>query len=223
MYGTPEETPHAREQASRQQLDADLRALQKLPRDELASRHRARLSFLNFGIAQRSPDCGRRRHIKRRRETSRIRQSLERAMVAERAGVWIPYIGAGARLTFAALEPAEHDHLARQHEFRADAETEWEAKANRRTCEQRKSSKHGPSTTGFQSPRFASTKPHRAKPRESTPFSRPELNEIERVSEQKDSMAERVGFEPTVPLRVHLISSQARSTELRHLSAGERG
>ena len=33
-------------------------------------------------------------------------------------------------------------------------------------------------------------------------------------------MAERVGFEPTVPLRVHLISSQARSTELRHLSAG---
>ncbi len=32
------------------------------------------------------------------------------------------------------------------------------------------------------------------------------------------SLAERVGFEPTVPLRVHLISSQARSTELRHLS-----
>ena len=32
-------------------------------------------------------------------------------------------------------------------------------------------------------------------------------------------MAERVGFEPTVPLRVHLISSQARSTGLRHLSA----
>jgi translation initiation factor IF-1 len=31
-------------------------------------------------------------------------------------------------------------------------------------------------------------------------------------------MAERVGFEPTVPLRVHLISSQARSTGLRHLS-----
>ena len=33
-------------------------------------------------------------------------------------------------------------------------------------------------------------------------------------------MAERVGFEPTVPLQVHLISNQARSTELRHLSAG---
>jgi hypothetical protein len=33
------------------------------------------------------------------------------------------------------------------------------------------------------------------------------------------AMAERVGFEPTVPLRVHLISSQARSTGLRHLSA----
>ena len=32
-------------------------------------------------------------------------------------------------------------------------------------------------------------------------------------------MAERVGFEPTDPLRGHLISSQARSTELRHLSA----
>ncbi len=32
-------------------------------------------------------------------------------------------------------------------------------------------------------------------------------------------LAERVGFEPTVPLRVHLISSQARSTGLRHLSA----
>ena len=32
-------------------------------------------------------------------------------------------------------------------------------------------------------------------------------------------MAERVGFEPTVGLRLHLISSQARSTELRHLSA----
>ncbi len=31
-------------------------------------------------------------------------------------------------------------------------------------------------------------------------------------------MAEREGFEPTVPLRVHLISSQARSTGLRHLS-----
>ena len=33
-------------------------------------------------------------------------------------------------------------------------------------------------------------------------------------------MAERVGFEPTEGLRLHLISSQARSTELRHLSAG---
>ncbi len=32
-------------------------------------------------------------------------------------------------------------------------------------------------------------------------------------------MAERVGFEPTVPLQVHLISNQARSTGLRHLSA----
>ena len=31
-------------------------------------------------------------------------------------------------------------------------------------------------------------------------------------------MAERVGFQPTVPFRVHLISSQARSTGLRHLS-----
>ena len=31
-------------------------------------------------------------------------------------------------------------------------------------------------------------------------------------------MAEREGFEPPVPLRVHLISSQARSTGLRHLS-----
>ena len=35
-------------------------------------------------------------------------------------------------------------------------------------------------------------------------------------------MAERVGFEPTVPLRVHLISSQGRSTGLRHLSARSR-
>ena len=33
-------------------------------------------------------------------------------------------------------------------------------------------------------------------------------------------MAERVGFEPTVPLQVHLISNQARSTGLRHLSEG---
>ena len=33
-------------------------------------------------------------------------------------------------------------------------------------------------------------------------------------------MAERVGFEPTVPVKVHLISNQARSTGLRHLSAG---
>ena len=33
-------------------------------------------------------------------------------------------------------------------------------------------------------------------------------------------MAERVGFEPTVPLQVHLISNQARSTWLRHLSEG---
>ncbi len=32
-------------------------------------------------------------------------------------------------------------------------------------------------------------------------------------------MAERVGFEPTVPLPVRLISNQVRSTELRHLSA----
>jgi hypothetical protein len=40
------------------------------------------------------------------------------------------------------------------------------------------------------------------------------------VSAPADSMAERVGFEPTVPLQVHLISNQARSTELRHLSAG---
>ena len=33
-------------------------------------------------------------------------------------------------------------------------------------------------------------------------------------------VAERVGFEPTVPVKVHLISNQARSTGLRHLSAG---
>ena len=33
-------------------------------------------------------------------------------------------------------------------------------------------------------------------------------------------MAERVGFEPTEGLPLHLISSQARSTGLRHLSAG---
>jgi hypothetical protein len=32
-------------------------------------------------------------------------------------------------------------------------------------------------------------------------------------------MAERVGFEPTVPLPVRLISNQVRSTKLRHLSA----
>ncbi len=32
-------------------------------------------------------------------------------------------------------------------------------------------------------------------------------------------LAERVGFEPTEGLRPHLISSQARSTGLRHLSA----
>ena len=32
-------------------------------------------------------------------------------------------------------------------------------------------------------------------------------------------LAERVGFEPTEGLPLHLISSQARSTELRHLSA----
>ena len=41
----------------------------------------------------------------------------------------------------------------------------------------------------------------------------------QRITERNDSMAERVGFEPTVGLRLHLISSQARSTELRHLSA----
>ena len=41
-----------------------------------------------------------------------------------------------------------------------------------------------------------------------------------KVSATADSMAERVGFEPTVPVKVHLISNQARSTELRHLSAG---
>ena len=40
-----------------------------------------------------------------------------------------------------------------------------------------------------------------------------------KVSASRDSMAERVGFEPTVPLQVHLISNQARSTGLRHLSA----
>ncbi len=35
-------------------------------------------------------------------------------------------------------------------------------------------------------------------------------------------LAERVGFEPTVGLRLHLISSQERSTGLRHLSAASR-
>ena len=32
-------------------------------------------------------------------------------------------------------------------------------------------------------------------------------------------MAEREGFEPSVPLPVRLISNQVRSTKLRHLSA----
>ena len=36
---------------------------------------------------------------------------------------------------------------------------------------------------------------------------------------QVREMAERVGFEPTEGLHLHLISSQARSTGLRHLSA----
>ena len=34
-----------------------------------------------------------------------------------------------------------------------------------------------------------------------------------------EELAERVGFEPTEGLHLHLISSQARSTGLRHLSA----
>ena len=41
-----------------------------------------------------------------------------------------------------------------------------------------------------------------------------------KVSATQDSVAERVGFEPTVPLPVRLISNQVRSTKLRHLSAG---
>ena len=40
-----------------------------------------------------------------------------------------------------------------------------------------------------------------------------------KVSATQDSVAERVGFEPTVPLPVRLISNQVRSTKLRHLSA----
>ena len=36
---------------------------------------------------------------------------------------------------------------------------------------------------------------------------------------QDNSMAEREGFEPPVPLRVRLISSQVHSTGLCHLSA----
>ena len=39
------------------------------------------------------------------------------------------------------------------------------------------------------------------------------------LSGQATSLAEREGFEPPVPLRVHLISSQAHSTRLCHLSA----
>ena len=39
-----------------------------------------------------------------------------------------------------------------------------------------------------------------------------------RGSERQGKMAERVGFEPTEGLHLHLISSQARSTGLRHLS-----
>ena len=57
-------------------------------------------------------------------------------------------------------------------------------------------------------------------PRECAGFSFNGLFRTREVSIPRDPMAERVGFEPTVPLRVHLISSQARSTRLRHLSAG---
>ncbi len=35
----------------------------------------------------------------------------------------------------------------------------------------------------------------------------------------RDKVAEREGFEPSVPLPVRLISNQVRSTKLRHLSA----
>ena len=38
----------------------------------------------------------------------------------------------------------------------------------------------------------------------------------------KKKMAEREGFEPPLPFRVNLISSQAPSTGLGHLSAGLR-
>ena len=94
------------------------------------------------------------------------------------------------------------------------------AKANRRSCQQRKPSNGAPSMRESESPRFASASRHRAKPRESAGFSRAAGDGFGEVSAAEDSVAERVGFEPTVPLRVHLISSQARSTELRHLSAG---
>jgi hypothetical protein len=72
---------------------------------------------------------------------------------------------------------------------------------------------NAPSPVRFRNPIFP-------KPRGIAGFSRSNSRCMREVSASADSMAERVGFEPTDPLRGHLISSQARSTELRHLSAG---
>ena len=42
---------------------------------------------------------------------------------------------------------------------------------------------------------------------------------IRHVTQKGERLAEREGFEPPVPFRAHLISSQAPSTGLGHLSA----
>jgi hypothetical protein len=78
---------------------------------------------------------------------------------------------------------------------------------------------------------FAFDAPNPASPvrdREATVANTPRIRRVfsgmpehaRKVSATQDSVAERVGFEPTVPLPVRLISNQVRSTKLRHLSAG---
>ena len=42
---------------------------------------------------------------------------------------------------------------------------------------------------------------------------------VNSLLDKRNDLAERVGFEPTLPFRVNLISSQAPSAGLGHLSA----
>jgi hypothetical protein len=89
---------------------------------------------------------------------------------------------------------------------------ESRANPNRPPWQQRQAGAAASSSPGARSLRFGCVWAERPRPRGIAEISQPTPKRTREVSAPPDSMAEREGFEPSVPLQVHTLSKRAPST-----------